>query len=109
MEDYRKIYREWKEISKKRASLCRDEAEKLRLREILQYQISDIESLKLKPGEEDQLTTDRDRLLHQEQINSRAELCYRALKGGYEGYMRNRAFYFRYSCGCFQKTVMFFD
>ncbi len=79
---YQLFYRELKEIQKKKASLSRDESEKLRLREILKFQISDIDAMKLKVGEEETLTRERDRLLHLEQIERQAELCYRALRGG---------------------------
>ncbi len=79
---YQSRYRELKEIQKKKDSLSRDESEKLRLREILKFQISDIDALKLKDGEEEILTRERDRLLNLEQIERQVDLCYRALRGG---------------------------
>lgn len=80
--EYRRVYREWKAVQEKLASVSRDESEKLRLREILSFQISDIDAMKLKDGEEERLVQERDRLLHAEQINRQSELCYRALRGG---------------------------
>ena len=82
LESYRRVYRELKETQKKIESVSRDESEKLRLREILKFQISDIEAVKLRDGEEDALVRERDRLLNLEQINRQVELSYRALRGG---------------------------
>ena len=78
---YREVYHELKRIQKEIDSLVCDESEKLRLREILEYQIADINALKLKEGEEEALTRERDRLAYAERINERSELAYRALKG----------------------------
>jgi len=79
---YSKIYRELRQTQKKIEAVSRDESEKLRMKEILSFQISDIDSLKLSEGEEEPLLRERDRLLNLEQINRQVELCYRALRGG---------------------------
>ncbi|MBR2020745.1 MAG: DNA repair protein RecN [Clostridia bacterium] len=79
---YSQIYRELRQTQKKIESVSRDESEKLRMKEILSFQISDIDSLKLSEGEEEPLLRERDRLLNLEQINRQVELCYRALRGG---------------------------
>lgn len=79
---YSVLYDELKKVRKKISAVTDDEAEKLRLSEILRFQISDINALKLKDGEEEILLRDRDRLQHAEQINRQADLCYRALRGG---------------------------
>ncbi|MBR3894576.1 MAG: DNA repair protein RecN [Clostridia bacterium] len=76
---YRKVYQSLKEVRKKLASIALDEAEKLRMREILQFQISDIDAMKLKDGEEETLTRERDRLCSLERINRQSELAYRLL------------------------------
>lgn len=77
---YRAVYAEWKALSDKLESLRQDEAERLRTREMLEFQIKDIESAKLRPGEEEKLTERRDRLLYQEKINKQVRLAARALK-----------------------------
>lgn len=82
LESYRTHYRAWRSVCEQIESLSRDEAEKLRLREMLQFQINDIDAMKLRDGEEEALTRERDRLLNLEQINRRTEVCYRALRGG---------------------------
>ena len=79
---YTQCYRAWKETQKKIESVSKNEAEKLRMKEILTFQISDIDAVKLRDGEEELLVRERDRLLHLEQINRQVELCYRALRGG---------------------------
>ena len=82
LDSYRTHYRAWRSVCERIESLSRDEAEKLRLREMLQFQINDIDAMKLRDGEEESLTRERDRLLNLEQINRRTEVCYRALRGG---------------------------
>lgn len=82
MAEYRNAYRQWKETGKKLQEISRDEAEKLRLREMLQYQIADIDALRLKEGEETALRTERDRLSNLEKINHQIGICCRALRNG---------------------------
>ena len=82
LEEYHGVYHRLKELRKQAESVNRDESEKLRLREILSFQISDIDALKLRDGEEETLLHERDRLQNMERINQQAELCHRALQGG---------------------------
>lgn len=82
---YREVYAQLKSVQKKINSIQCDEAEKLRLHEMLNYQIEDINALKLKVGEEEQLAQERDRLANLEQINQKAEFVFRALKGAEKG------------------------
>ena len=83
--DYREIYTQLKAVRKKIGSVRCDEAEKLRLREMLRYQIEDINALKLRIGEEESLAAERDKLANIEQINQKAEFVFRALKGAEKG------------------------
>lgn len=82
LEAYRRSYHAYRELQKKLDALNRDEAEKLRLQEMLRFQISDIDAKKLKVGEEEELVRERDRLLNLEKINRQVDLAYRALAGG---------------------------
>ncbi len=82
MEAYRTLYGELKAVRRRLETLSHNEAEKLRLREMLAFQIADIDALKLREGEEEELTRERDRLSNLELINSRVETAYRALRGG---------------------------
>ena len=79
---YRAVYTELCAVRKRIASVRCDESEKLRQKEMLAFQIADIDALKLKDGEEETLTAERDRLLNLERINRQAEQAYRALRGG---------------------------
>ena len=80
---YREAYGKWREAEKKRSSLTRDESERVRLQEMLRYQLEDIDAVKLHdPDEEDRLTHERDRLANLEKIGRQIDLCYRLLAGG---------------------------
>ena len=85
LNEYREVYRALKDVRKKIESIRCDESEKLRLKEMLAFQISDIDSMKLRDGEEETLIKERDRLLNLERINRQTELAYRALRGGEKG------------------------
>lgn len=80
--DYCHAYTRWKELRERIASLRQDESERLRTREMLEFQIRDIDSAKLHPGEEEKLTERRDTLLHLEKINRQVTLACRALCDG---------------------------
>ena len=79
---YRELYGEWKAVRDEMASLRRDVAERIRLREMLEFQIKDIDAAKLRAGEEEKLTERRDKLLHLEKINRQVNLACRALCDG---------------------------
>lgn len=79
---YRSAFRSWKELKKKLRDITEDEAERLRLCEMLNYQLADIEGAKLRCGEEEELVAERDRLLHLDKINRQVHIAYRALRGG---------------------------
>lgn len=83
--EYREIYLALCDVRKKLRAMQCDESEKLRLREMLAFQIADIDALKLKAGEEEALTAERDRLANIEQINQKADFVYRALRGAEKG------------------------
>ena len=82
LEQYRGVYGEWKTVRDEIAGLRRDVAERIRLREMLEFQIKDIDAAKLKAGEEEKLTERRDKLLHLEKINRQVSLACRALCDG---------------------------
>ncbi len=83
--DYADAYETWRQIHQKLERITRDDAERVRLSEMLKYQIRDIDELHLKAGEEEALVRERDKLLHAEQINRQTRLCYRALRGAEKG------------------------
>ena len=79
---YAQVYAELQASMKKLKSISQDESERMRLAEMLKYQIEDIDSVKPKAGEEERLIKERDLLLGAEQINKQISLAYRALCGG---------------------------
>ncbi len=82
MTAYRAAYTRWRDLRASIDRLRQDESERLRTREMLEFQIRDIDSVKLRPGEEEKLTERRDRLLHLEKINRQVTLAARALSDG---------------------------
>ena len=79
---YREIYARWKETREKIAVLRQDASERIRTREMLEFQIKDIDAARLRPGEEEKLTERRDKLLHLEKINRQVTLACRVLCDG---------------------------
>jgi DNA repair protein RecN (Recombination protein N) len=65
--------------------LLRDEREMARRVDLLQYQIEEIGSARLKVGEEEELSRERTRLANAEKLLTLAESAYEALGGGEEG------------------------
>ena len=77
--DYRIAFEELKKCRKEMQELSQDSAEKLRLCEMLKYQIEDIDAMKLKGGEEETLLKERDRLSNLERINKQTGMICRLL------------------------------
>lgn len=82
LQAYTDLYSQWRTIRDEMTRLRRDVSERLRLREMLEYQIKDIEAAKLRPGEEEKMTERRDKLLHLEKINRQVSLACRVLCDG---------------------------
>ena len=83
--DYRTAFDELKKCRKEVAALSQDSAEKLRLCEMLKYQIEDIDAMKLKDGEEEALVKERDRLSNLERINKQTSTICRLLRDAEKG------------------------
>jgi DNA repair protein RecN (Recombination protein N) len=84
------------EINRKRlCELTQNEEEKARRRDMLEYQIKDIDSKKLRVGEEEALEEERIKLSNLEKINKHLNFAHRVLSGGEKGndvaYMLSRA------------------
>lgn len=82
LQAYDDLYHQWKHVRDEMARLRCDVAERLRLREMLEFQIKDIDAAKLRPGEEERLTERRDKLLHLEKINRQVSVACRVLADG---------------------------
>lgn len=95
LREYAGIYDEWNDIRNRIDELKRSEQEKLRLRDVLEFQIKEIQSCKLKAGEEEQLTEEQNRLLSLERIKKQTDIALKALyqneKGITASYLADRA------------------
>ena len=78
---YAQIYRELVETKEKILALQSNTAEKLRMRDMLRYQIEEIAVARLKLGEEEALEAESKRLSSMEKIHAQTNLAYRALYG----------------------------
>ena len=85
IEKYRIAYTELETIRKEIHEIKSKAAESERLREILEYQIKDIDSASLHIGEEDELVDKKVKLKSSEKITKNSEFVYRALKGSEKG------------------------
>lgn len=86
LSEYLEQYRKFLNIRNEISTISRNEREKARMQELLEYQIKDISSAKLKVGEEETLLTNKKKIQNIEKISKQARIVYRALyqndKGG---------------------------
>ena len=82
LEAYTSLYARWKSVRDEMGRLKRDMSERIRTREMLEYQIADIDAAKLKAGEEEKLEERKKRLQHQEKIQRQVRVSLRALQDG---------------------------
>ncbi len=85
IEKYAKAYSELEKVRREIREINEKAHESERLKEILAYQIKDIDSLALKDGEEDELVEKRIKLKNSEKIAKNSEFVYRALRGSEKG------------------------
>lgn len=76
---YRAEYRKMNDARNKMESILRDEREKQQKLDMLRFQISDIESAKLKSGEEENLTAEKKLLQNTKLLTKQVTTIYRAL------------------------------
>ncbi len=77
--EYRKLFSDIQDCQKEIGLLTKDEMEKERLCEMLKYQISDIDSAKLKVGDEEALEAKRKKVSDSERIQKQSRIVMRAL------------------------------
>ena len=82
---YRTEYAELVSIRSEISDLIKKANEGERLRELLEYQIKDIESASLRPGEEDELIEKKIKLKNSAKITKNSDYAFRALKGSEKG------------------------
>ena len=82
LEEYKVIYKRMKALCREEEELAASFDEREHRMELLTFQINEIESAKLKIGEDEELETKRDYLYNMESIVSGAGTAYGALYGG---------------------------
>lgn len=85
LSDYREIYYKLEAVRREIQDISRKESERERLKEILAYQIKDIDSMKLHDGEEEELIDKKVKIKNSEKITKNSEFVYKALKGSEKG------------------------
>ncbi len=83
--EYREAYLEYTTVRSQIESITARERERERLLEMYEYQISDINSLSLHEGEEEELIDKKLKLKNSERITKGAGFIFRALKGSEKG------------------------
>ncbi len=85
LEEYGKVYSDLEGIRSEIEEIKQKAQESDRLKEILAYQIRDIDSLALHDGEEEELVDKKVKIRNSEKITKNAEFVYKALKGSEKG------------------------
>lgn len=85
VERYREVYLRLNETKRKIDSLKRDAMENNRMREMLKYQIEDIDALRIRVGEEAELVARSQRLQGLEKLKKQCALVNRAIHGSEKG------------------------
>lgn len=79
LDEYRAVYYKMKTVASELNNLEKNEQNKMQRMDLLQYQIKEIDSANLIPGEEEELLTQRDICLNAEKIASSVDEAYSAL------------------------------
>ncbi len=85
LDRYRDVYYRFEKIRRDIQDITKKETERERLKEILAYQIKDIDSMKLHDGEEEELIDKKVKIKNSEKITKNSEFVYKALKGSEKG------------------------
>jgi len=85
LDEYRVAFSDLEEIRKEIRNIAELESQRELKREMLEYQIKDIESLNLHLGEEEELVDKKVKLKNSEKIQKNSEFVYKALRGSEKG------------------------
>lgn len=83
--EYSERYAKLEAVRRRIEELLIKDSEAERLKEILEYQIKDIDSLKLRDGEEEELIEKKLKVRNNEKITKNTEFVYKALRGSEKG------------------------
>lgn len=85
LSEYREAYSALESLKREKAELIKKAREGERIKEILAYQIKDIDSAELYIGEEEELVDKKVRIKNSEKIIKNSEFAFKALKGSERG------------------------
>ncbi len=85
LEEYKAAYSQLEALRKEISDITAKASESERLKEILEYQIKDIDQAALRAGEEEELVDKKVKIRNSEKITKNSEFVYRALKGSEKG------------------------
>ncbi|HKT33665.1 MAG TPA: DNA repair protein RecN [Nitrospira sp.] len=88
---YEATYRDWKELEGQFDSLQREGADRVRLQDLLRFQVQEIEEAALSTEEEARLRAERLRLAHAHRLRELAETAYGELQGDEQGVLSGLA------------------
>ena len=83
--EYREAYSALEDIRREKAEIIKNAREGERIKEILAYQIKDIDSANLHSGEEEELVEKKVKIKNSEKITKNSEFVFKALKGSERG------------------------
>jgi DNA repair protein RecN (Recombination protein N) len=81
LEDYREVWRSWKEVKGRLEEACMDEAERLREIDLLRFQVKEIEAAAPQEGEMEELLKERKRMQNREELFTAAHNAYISITG----------------------------
>ena len=85
LSEYREAYTNLEKVRKEKNDLIKNAREGERIKEILEYQIKDIDSAALHSGEEEELIDKKVKIKNSEKITKNSEFVFKALKGSERG------------------------
>ena len=85
LSEYKSAFSELESVRRRISDIKKQETERARLLEILEYQINDIDALSLHEGEEEELVDKKLKIKNSEKITKNATFVFKALKGSEKG------------------------
>ena len=85
LDEYTDVYAEYTRLSRELSDLLEKRAEGARIRDLLVYQIKEIDSISLHEGEEEELVDKKLKIKNSEKLHKHADFVYKALRGSEKG------------------------
>ena len=85
LDEYTDVYAEYTRLSRELSDLLEKRAEGARIRDLLVYQIKEIDSMSLHEGEEEELVDKKLKIKNSEKLHKHADFVYKALRGSEKG------------------------